>query len=360
MTAPRVTPRLANVETTKKRPRLDRETFALPAKPLVSVIVPTYNEEEHIVELLDSLAAQDYGPRLLEVLVADGGSTDRTRELVTAYPRVFHRLELIDNPKRITAAGLNIAMTKATGDCWLRIDGHSAARPDFVRQSVEALRRTGAACVGGPIDTVGHGTAGRAIAAAMSSPFGVGDAKFRYSTVEARVDTVPFGCYHRRVWEVIGPFDETVDRADDDDFNARIIEAGGTILLVPEIRSTYYPRQTFAALAYQYWGYGRAKGALFARGRPLRPRHYVPGAALLGGPLLLYLSRKSRFARSLLRMLASAYMISGFQAARRAAREHGAPTPLTLAAMATMHASYGAGFIWGVARERLLGRGARA
>lgn len=353
MTAPGPAPRLANVDTGRGRPRLDGESFTLPPKPLVSVIVPTFNEEQHIVELLDSLAAQDYGPRLLEILVADGGSTDRTRELVTSYPPVFHRLELIENPKRITAAGLNTAMASATGDCWLRIDGHSAARPDFVRESVEALRRTGAACVGGPIDTVGHGTFGKAIAAAMSSPFGVGDAKFRYSTAEATVDTVPFGCYHRRVWEVIGPFDETVDRADDDDFNARIIEAGGTILLIPGIRSTYYPRQTFEALALQYWGYGRAKGALFARGRPLRPRHYVPGAALLGGPLLMYLSRKSTMARSVLRMLASAYVISGVQAARRAAREHDAMTPLTFAAMTTMHASYGAGFIWGVARERL-------
>lgn len=323
----------------------------LPQRPLVSVVIPCLNEERYISGLLDSLAAQDYGPGGLEVIVADGGSKDRTRELVRNYPSPFRALRLVENPRRITVAGLNAGMEAATGDCWIIIGAHSRVQADFVRQSVEALRRTGAACVGGPIETVGDGATGRAIAAAMSSPFGVGDAKFRYAESEGAVDTVPFGCYHRLVWDVVGRFDETVDGADEDSYNARVIEAGGRIVLVPEIRSAYYPRRTLPALARQYREYGAAKGVLLARGRPLRARHFVPAAMVGGGSLLFVLGRFSGRARWLLRLLAVAYLAGGAWTARKAATKQGAGAALTFAAMATMHATYGAGFIAGAARE---------
>jgi glycosyltransferase involved in cell wall biosynthesis len=310
------------------------------------------NEERYIVALLDSLAAQDYGPDAIEVLVADGGSADRTRELVQSYPSPFNRLALVDNPKRITVGGLNAGMDAAQGDCWIIIGAHSSVRTDFVRASVEALQRTGAACVGGPIETVGEGTVGKAIAAAMSSPFGVGNARFRYADKEAEVDTVPFGCYHRKAWEVVGRFDESVDGADEDSYNARLIEAGGRIVLVPTIRSTYYPRRTFKALAKQYREYGAAKGTLLSRGRPLRARHFAPAAMVAGGPLLLLLGLVVRQARLLLQVLAALYVVGGLLMARRVAAKTGANAVLTFAAMATMHVTYGAGFLWGAWKER--------
>ncbi len=332
--------------------RLDDAPLALPARPLVSIVIPCLNEERYITNLLDSLAAQDYGPGGIEVLVADGGSTDRTRELVREYRSPFARLELVDNPKRITVGGLNAGMDASRGDCWIIIGAHSLVRPDFVRESVQALARTGAACVGGPIETIGEGTVGRAIAAAMSSPFGVGNARFRYSGEEGEVDTVPFGCYHRRVWEAVGRFDETVDGADEDSYNARLIEAGGRIVLVPTIRSAYYPRRTLKALAKQYHEYGAAKGVLLSRGRPLQPRHFAPAAMVAGGPALLLLGTGSKWARRLLKTLAVLYVAAGMVAASRAARKAGANPVLTFAAMATMHASYGLGFIQGAWRER--------
>ncbi|WP_322796665.1 glycosyltransferase family 2 protein [Tepidiforma sp.] len=338
--------------TTAAPDRLDAAPLTLPERPLVSIVIPCLNEERYITALLDSLAAQDYGADGIEVLVADGGSTDRTRELVRGYPSPFARLELVDNPRRITVAGLNEGMKAARGDCWIIIGAHSKVRPDFVRCSVEALRRTGAACVGGPIATVGEGTVGKAIAAAMSSPFGVGNAKFRYAEDAGWVDTVPFGCYHRRVWEVVGEFDETVDGADEDSYNARLIEAGGRIWLDPSIRSTYYPRRTLGALARQYREYGAAKGTLFARGRPLRPRHFAPAAMVLGGPSLWLAGRVVKAARVLLWLLAALYLGLGMVMAARAAARQGANPLLTFAAMATMHVAYGAGFIEGWWRER--------
>lgn len=324
----------------------------LPDRPLVSIVIPCLNEERYIVALLDSLAAQDYGADGIEVIVADGGSTDRTRELVAEYPSPFRRLELVDNPKVITVGGLNAGMEASTGDCWVIIGAHSVVRPDFVKESVEALRRTGAACVGGPIETVGEGTTGKAIAAAMSSPFGVGNAKFRYADTEGEVDTVPFGCYHRKVWEVVGRFDESVDGADEDSYNARLIEEGGRIVLVPTIRSTYYPRRTLKALAKQYWEYGAAKGTLYSRGRPLQPRHFAPSAMVVGGPALFVLGRLSKAARWTLRALGAAYVVGGMVTAAQASKKQGANPFLTFAAMTTMHVTYGAGFIAGAWQER--------
>src|SRR6188508_1423453 len=135
--------------------RLDEAPLELPARPLVSIVIPCLNEEDYIVALLDSLSAQDYGPDGIEVLVSDGGSTDQTRGLVAGYISPFARLELVDNPRRITVAGLNEGMDAARGDCWIIIGAHSKVRPDFVRESVGTLQRTGAACVGGPIETIG-------------------------------------------------------------------------------------------------------------------------------------------------------------------------------------------------------------
>jgi len=332
--------------------RLDDGPLELPLRPLVSIVIPCLNEENYIVALLDSLAAQDYGPDAIEVIVSDGGSTDATRQLVSGYPSPFRRLELVDNPRRITVAGLNEGMDAARGDCWIIIGAHSIVRSDFVRASVEALHRTGAACVGGPIETIGEGTIGLAIAAAMSSPFGVGDAKFRYADIEAEVDTVPFGCYHRRVWDVVGRFDETVDGADEDSYNARLIEAGGRIMLVPAIRSSYFPRKSIKALGKQYWEYGAAKGTLFERGRPLQPRHFAPSAMVVGGPVLWIVGRVSKRARLLLKLLGAVYVAGGMVMASKAASKNGANPVATFAAMATMHATYGAGFIAGWWRER--------
>ena len=337
--------------TTSSTGRLDGP-LPIPERPLVSIVIPCLNEERYIVSLLDSLQAQDYGPDAIEVLVADGGSTDTTRQLVRDYPSRFRRLELVDNPKRITVGGLNAGMDQARGDCWIIIGAHSLVRQDFVRASVEALKRTGAACVGGPIETIGEGTTGKAIAAAMSSPFGVGNAKFRYADDEGEVDTVPFGCYHRKVWDVVGRFDETVDGADEDSYNERLIEAGGRIVLVPTIRSSYFPRRTLKALAKQYWEYGAAKGTLLSRGRPLRARHFAPAAMVAGGPALAALGLVSGRARQMLTLLGLLYAAGGVFFARRAAQKAEANVPLTFVAMATMHLTYGAGFIAGALKER--------
>ena len=138
-------------------------------------------------------------------------------------------------------------------------------------------------------------------------------------------------------------------------YNTRLIEEGGRIVLVPTIRSSYYPRRTFKALAKQYWEYGAAKGTLYGRGRPLQPRHFVPSAMVAGGPALWLLGRFSGKPRGLLRALSLAYVVAGGTLAKRAADKNGANPGLTFAAMATMHVTYGAGFIYGACKEKFEG-----
>src|SRR5690606_677743 len=138
----------------------------------------------------------------------------------------------------------------------------------------------GADVAGGPIETRGHGAIGRAIALAMSSRFGIGDTAFRDPSASLQeTDSVPYGAYRRSVFERVGNLAEDIDRGEDDEFNYRVRDAGGRIVLSPEIRSTYYCRDTFPALARQYWNYGIAKAEVLRRhpGR-LRARHLVPSA----------------------------------------------------------------------------------
>ena len=188
----------------------------------VSVVLPVFDEERHIEACLDSVLGQDYPSDRYEVIVADGGSTDRTRDIVGAIARRDPRVCLIDNPGRMQAAGLNRAILASCGDVIARQDGHAEWAPDHLRRSVALLRSTGADNVGGRQEAVGDGPSGRAIARAMSSPFGVGGARFRYSEREAEMPTVFLGTFRRSAFERVGLFDEAYPPHEDYELNERI------------------------------------------------------------------------------------------------------------------------------------------
>lgn len=272
-------------------------------RPYVSVIVPMRNEEGFAARCLQSLAAQDYPRERYEVIVVDGNSTDGTakevREMVLAYgvPDVFKV-----NPKETTAAGLNIGLQNCGGEVVIRVDGHTRVDPSFISNSVKKLMETGVEAVGGPIRTRGHGVIGRAIALAMSSPFGVGDASFRHKdssedgAKDRWVESVPFGAYPRQVFAEIGGFAEDLPAGEDDEFNYRLRDSGGRILMSPSIRSVYFSRPTLKGLLNQYFAYGKAKAEVLRR-HPSRvsPRHAVPSAlivTLAAGPVLGLFCRK--------------------------------------------------------------------
>ncbi|GIW39865.1 MAG: succinoglycan biosynthesis protein exoa [Candidatus Binatia bacterium] len=319
--------------------------------PFVSVVLPCRNEEAYIGSCLESILAQDYPPDRMEVLVVDGASEDRTRAIVDEWSRRDARVRLLENPKRIVPTGLNLAIREARGDVVARIDAHTTFAPDYLRQGVLALRRTGAANVGGPMVARGGGPVGDAIAAALNSPFGAG-AYFHYGTEEREVDTVYLGMWPRRVFEEVGLFDEELVRNQDDEFNYRLRKAGGRIFLVPTMRSSYQNRRDLRSLARQFYEYGFWKVRVCQKHpRQMSWRHFVPPALVLalaspalswGVPPLgwLGLGGWAAYLAALGGMTASI---------RRRAGAVGSFRWLPLA-LAVMHTAWGVGFLVGAVR----------
>ena len=321
-----------------------------PDLPFVTVIIPVRNEEGFIGRCLQALAAQDYPKDRFETIVLDGGSTDATEhEVELTAQNAGLTVYYAPNPKRTAAAGFNLGLTLAHGDVIVRLDGHARPAVDFLSASVRVLTMTGADAVGGPIETRGFGDVGRAIALAMSSRFGIGDTAFRDAKAGLQeTDSVPYGAYRREVFERVGNLVEDIDRGEDDEFNYRLRDAGGRIVLSPEIRSTYYCRDTFPALARQYWHYGLAKAAVLRRHpKRLRARHLVPSilvgvlaAGVLLGGVIKPLGR-------LAAMAGASYTAASALATLQLARENKREARYLPLAFACIHLPAGAGMIVG-------------
>ena len=244
-------------------------------------------------------------------------------------------------------------MQNAQGQIIIILSAHSSVASDFISQNVFHLSKTDADCVGGPIQTITHSFLGKAIALAMSSPFGVGNALFRYSDKEQYVDTVAFGAYHRRVFDEIGLFDEELVYNEDDEFNYRLREHRGRILLTPEIRSRYYARASLKGLWQQYYRYGLGKVRVIKmhpRASSMRP--YVPFtlvATLLitGLPSVL-----SHVFLLLFLCVLSSYLAASLLASMMTCARYGWKyLPLLPATFACLHFAYGFGFLIGVLKS---------
>ncbi len=322
-------------------------------RPLVSVIVPCYNEEATITLLLEALHGQTYPRERMEVVIADGLSEDRTRQriadFVQAHPEL--RVRLVDNPRRVIPAALNRALQAAQGEVIVRLDAHAVPAADYVQRCVEALQAGRAENVGGVWEIIpGADTRmARAIARAAAHPLGVGDAYYRFADRPRYVDTVPFGAFFRTLIARVGPFDETLLTNEDYEFNTRIREAGGRVWLDPAIRSRYFARATLRDLARQYLRYGYWK-ARMARRYPhtLRWRQWLPPLFVVALGMLALLAPFSALARGLLGLQVGGYaavlLLAGGQAAVRA-RDPYLVVGLPLA-IATMHLCWGAAFLW--------------
>lgn len=324
--------------------------------PFVTVVMPVRDEERYIERSLGSVLAQDYPEDRMEVLIADGMSTDHTRELVRKLA-AGRNVRILDNPRGIVATGLNLAFAEASGDVIVRVDGHCEIGPGHVRAAVEALAGGGYAGVGGPMETVGETGTAQAIAAAMSSRFGVGGASFRTGCEEPAVaDTVPFPVYPRSVLEEAGPYDEELVRNQDDEYNYRLRRAGRKLLLLPSMRSRYYSRARLRSLASQYFQYGFWKVRVMQKHpRQMRWRQMAPPAlvaALAAGTATAPWSVPAAWG---LGALLAVYMVTAMAAAASAARDLSWKGRLLLPfVFPVLHLSYGCGF-W-VGMVRFLGR----
>jgi succinoglycan biosynthesis protein ExoA len=322
--------------------------------PYVTVIMPFHNEEDYIRRSLGAVFGQDYPPDRMEVIAVDGLSTDRTSELIAQmiaeHPQVRGRL--LENKGKIAPTGLNLATRESRGEIIIRVDGHCVVAPDYVRRCVEHIHRDGVDGVGGPMQTIGEGYISELTALAMSSKFGVGNSSFRTETgLTKLVDTVPFPAYTRQIVELAGPYDEEMVRNQDDEYNYRIRQLGGKILLAGDVRSKYYSRGSLTKLARQHFQYGFYKVRVLQK-HPLQMslRQFVPptfvlallatfGFAILGGNWWLFLLLVSSY---LLANLAASWYTAGWQGMRY--------LPLLPVAYATIHMAYGSGFLLGLLR----------
>lgn len=326
--------------------------------PLVSIIVPCYNEQKTIRLLLQAIYRQSYPRENLEVILADGMSTDRTREVVSQFQAENPDLSvrIVDNRKRAIPSGLNRAIEASRGSLLVRLDAHSEPAVDYVQRCVEAHLSGIGENVGGVWDIRpgGEGWIARSIAAAAAHPLGVGDAFYRFTSEPALVDTVPFGSFRRETLERIGLFDESLLTNEDYELNARLRQNGGRIWLDPRIRSVYYARSNLVALAKQYWRYGYWKWRMLRRyPQTLRWRQALPPLFVLGAGILAMTSLLWEPARILFGVGAGLYLLILIAGSLPVAIERKDPAVLVgmPLAIAVMHFSWGSGLLWSILRK---------
>ena len=227
---------------------------------MLSVICPIYNEEKYIAQFLDSLLQQDYPKDDLEILLVDGMSKDRTREIVAGYTAQYPFIRLIDNPDKIVPYAMNRGIEEARGDVIMRLDAHASYQPDYFSVLVKGLKRLGADNVGTvcKTDVLNKTLKTLAIREVLGNKFGVGNSTFRTGIDrEQEVDTVPFGCWRREVFEKYGKYDVRLVRNQDIELNKRIKRGGGKIFILPDTYCTYLARETWKALAKNNYGNGK-------------------------------------------------------------------------------------------------------
>jgi glycosyltransferase involved in cell wall biosynthesis len=330
--------------------------------PFVTVMMPVRNEANFIARSLGAVLEQDYPPERMEIFVIDGMSTDDTRQIVQSFSRRDQRVRLLDNPGKIAPAALNVGLRQAGGEVVVRVDGHCEISTDYVRLCVEHLREQNVDGVGGPIETIGETTTAQAIALSMSTGFGVGGSAFRTGVRKATlVDTIAFPAYTRAAIERVGYFDEELVRNQDDEYNFRLRKLGGRLLLSPDICSRYYSRCSLSGLWRQYWEYGYWKVRVMQR-HPFQMslRQFVPAAFVAALILTLACSPLSVVSRWAFAVIVFTYLIANLTASVLTARRGGGRLLLYLpAAFATLHLSYGLGFLLGLVRFRHLWDGAK-
>ncbi len=322
--------------------------------PFVTIAMPCLNEEAFLETCLRSVLAQDYPADRFEVLVADGRSTDRTREILARISEADPRVRMIDNPDRIQAAGMNAMIRASRGDVVVRMDVHCEYAPDYVRNCVEALAKTGADNVGGAQRARATTLFQRALCAALDSPLGVGGAKYRSAESEGFVDTVFLGAFRRSVFEEVGLYDPKAVTNEDAELNQRIVAAGGKVYLSRDIVVFYHPRASYEALATQYFKYGRGRArTLVKHGKFLSLRPALPFLMTVGGAALLATNRWHRLAPL---AFGSYALATALEAVRVGRREGLATIPLVWSIFPVLHVSHGVGFAVGLVRHGLFDR----
>jgi glycosyltransferase involved in cell wall biosynthesis len=326
--------------------------------PLVTIIIPCYNEQDTIGLLLKAIYSQSYPLAEMEVVIADGLSTDNTRQQIQNFQREHQDLavRVVDNTRRTIPSGLNAAIRAAQGQIIVRLDAHSIPYPDYVARCEVALQNGFGENVGGVWEILpgSQGWMAKSIAAAAALPLGAGDARYRIGGTAQSVDTVPFGAFYRSLVEQVGYFDETLLTNEDYEFNVRIRRSGGRVWMDPMIRTQYFARSSLGALWRQYWRYGFWKAQMLRRyPLTLRWRQAVPPLFVLSLTLFILAGIWLPVFRWLMLIEVLTYTVAVFIAGIRVAIKdrylpHLGGIPL---ALWVMHVAWGGGMLYGGVRH---------
>jgi len=280
----------------------------------VSVIVPVRNEEQHISNCLRSLLAQTYSSANYEVIVIDGLSSDRTKKIVQSFCCTYSNIRCLDNLARIVPCAMNIGIRSASGEIIVRADGHNVYPSDYIENCVKYLEQTKADNVGGPIMTVAadQSISARLVAAVLTSPFGVGNSRFRIGRREGFVETVPFGAFRKELFDRIGMYNERLARNQDNELNARIRQNGGKIYQTPALTTNYYPVKDFWTLIRTTFRTSQWHALTMRQNRgAMEFRHLIPAMFALSVAGLTILSTVSLSAFLLLLALLALHICAG-------------------------------------------------
>lgn len=248
-------------------------------KPFISIIIASREEERYIAKCLDSLVRQDYGN--FEILVVDGMSEDKTREILKTYEQKYPFIKLLDNPRKTTPFAFNIGIKNSKGDFVVIMSAHGSYKKDHLSICLKYINKYNIDIVGGVVRIIPSRDTfiAKSIALASSNPFGSGNAYYRTGRLKEpkQADAVAFPCYKKEVFNKIGLFNENLTRSQDMEFNLRLKRAGGKILLVPDIVSYYYPKATFSDFFFHNIEDGIWAVYPFKIGEEtLASRHYTP------------------------------------------------------------------------------------
>jgi glycosyltransferase involved in cell wall biosynthesis len=327
-----------------------------PVAPFISVILPCRNEALFIERCLDSILATVYsGP--LEVIAADGMSTDGTRQLLDLRAARDSRLRVIDNPERLTPVALNRAIAAARGEIIVRFDAHASMPDDYLARLVDLLISSRAGNAGGIIRTLPQtsGPFSGPIVLALGSRFGVGDSQFRTHSGDPGprpADTVFGGAWKRELFSRLGGFNEKLARGQDLEFNLRLRRSGGTIVLDPSIVCDYYARADLGSFLKHNFSNGAWAILPFASSEivPVRPRHLIPLAFVTA--LAVSLALPFPWTIAVAALYAAANLV--FSAAIAGTHRRWTYLALMSVAFASLHLAYGLGSVWGLAETARL------
>lgn len=321
---------------------------------MLSVVCPIYNEEKYIAKCIDSMLEQDYPKEDLEIILVDGMSKDKTREIVAEYIAKYPFIRLIDNPKKTAPCAMNLGIKEAKGDVIMRLDAHATYQNNYFSSLAYGLSKYGADNIGAVCrtDVLNKTPKTLAIREVLSNKFGVGNSTFRTGINGVQeVETVPFGCWKREVFEKYGYYDVRLVRNQDIELNKRIVHGGGKIVIIPDTYSTYLARETYGKLAQNNFGNGKWNilTVFYTKQmKSLSVRHFIPLCFVLSVLLPLIVGLFWRPALLVAALSLACYLLVLGGVSLRLAMSKRLNFFYLLSSFVVLHISYGWGSLIGI------------